>query len=77
MIQNQGADSLQAFVGELSPPVRDCFLKAAAADWLPLAAGAEIVALGADKLFPHEHLRLQQLGKLLARETLTGVYKAF
>lgn len=61
----------------LSNPVRETFVRANVAGWVPIEHATEIFDHVAQLVYPTAETPLRELGRALARDNLGGAYKHF
>lgn len=66
-----------AVLERLSPVIRDTFVRANMAGWVPIEHATEIFEHTAPLVFPSADNAISELGRALARDNLGGPYKHF
>jgi len=62
---------------ELSPACLNIYAYSTVSTWITDVEEQEILAIGARLLFPHLPTAMVQLGRMLALETMSGIYRVF
>lgn len=74
-VQRWGDSAAAEFVEQLTPPDRERYVRVLATTWVPVDAADRILACAARYLYPGDAQGLRHIGREMASDHLTGVYR--
>ena len=77
LIKMKGETGEQEFLNRLSPKGIGLYNRAIATDWISSDDSREIFIEGAKQLFPNDPKRMIRVGRTIAKQNMTGVYRIF
>lgn len=77
VFKEAGHSTEQVFLNKLSPDMLDFYKTTLHTSWNPIQKQTELYRYAADALFPEKREKMFLLGKAMATNTFSGVYKIF
>lgn len=77
LIQEKGPGSEAAFVASLTPELAGLYRDILPFTWTPVEKQTELYAAAAAALFPGHPEPMRELGRAMAQQTFSGIYKIF